>query len=113
MTYASTELLTVSLDRATPLKVGRLASRNRRILFEYDPAFVASGVEISPIKLPLKPGVAICPDMVFDGLAVGAIVYVILPMLKNAFRDMDYAKQRMVYLGVFLGFLVGFIVNLI
>jgi zinc transporter, ZIP family len=52
-------------------------------------------------------------DMVFDGLAVGAIVYVILPMLKNAFKDMDYAKQRMVYLGVFLGFLVGFIVNLI
>ena len=52
-------------------------------------------------------------DMVFDGLAVGAIVYVILPMLKNAFRDMDHAKQRMVYLGVFLGFLVGFIVNLI
>ena len=52
-------------------------------------------------------------DMVFDGLAVGTIVYVILPMLKNAFRDMDHAKQRMVYLGVFLGFLVGFIVNLI
>ena len=52
-------------------------------------------------------------DMVFDGLAVGAIVYVILPMLKNAFKEMDYAKQRMVYLGVFLGFLVGFVVNLI
>lgn len=52
-------------------------------------------------------------DLVFDGLAIGAMVYVTLPMLKNAFRDMDYAKQRMVYLGVFLGFLVGFIVNLI
>jgi ZIP family zinc transporter len=52
-------------------------------------------------------------DVVFDGLAIGAILYVILPMLKNVFRDMDYAKQRMVYLGVFLGFLVGFIVNLI
>jgi zinc transporter, ZIP family len=52
-------------------------------------------------------------DVVFDGLAIGAMLYVILPMLKNAFREMDYAKQRMVYLGVFLGFLVGFIVNLI
>jgi len=52
-------------------------------------------------------------DIVFDGLAIGAILYVILPMLKNAFRDMDHAKQRMVYLGVFLGFLVGFLVNLI
>jgi zinc transporter, ZIP family len=52
-------------------------------------------------------------DLVFDGLAIGAMAYVILPMLKNAFRDMDYAKQRMVYLGVFLGFLLGFLVNLI
>ncbi|MDA4121712.1 MAG: hypothetical protein OK456_00870 [Thaumarchaeota archaeon] len=52
-------------------------------------------------------------DMVFDGLAIGAMTYVILPMLKNAFKDMDYAKQRMVYLGVFLGFMLGFLVNLI
>jgi hypothetical protein len=41
------------------------------------------------------------------------MLYVILPMLKNAFREMDYAKQRMVYLGVFIGFIAGFIVNLI
>jgi len=52
-------------------------------------------------------------DLVFYGLAIGTILYVILPMLKNAFRDMDYTKQRMVYLGVFLGFLVGFAVNLV
>jgi zinc transporter, ZIP family len=52
-------------------------------------------------------------DLVFDGLAIGAILYVILPMLKNAFKEMDYAKQRMVYIGVFLGFLIGFLVNLI
>lgn len=52
-------------------------------------------------------------DLVFDGLAIGAILYVILPMLKNAFRDMDYAKQRMVYVGVFIGFVVGFLVNLV
>jgi len=52
-------------------------------------------------------------DVVFYGLAIGAMLYVILPMLKNAFREMDYAKQRMVYLGVFLGFIAGFIVNLI
>lgn len=52
-------------------------------------------------------------DLVFYGLAIGAMLYVILPMLKNAFRDMDYAKQRMVYLGVFIGFIAGFIVNLI
>lgn len=52
-------------------------------------------------------------ELVFDGLAIGAIVYVMLPMLKNAFSDMNYAKQRMVYVGVFIGFLTGFVVNLI
>jgi len=52
-------------------------------------------------------------DMAFYGLAIGAMVYVILPMLKNAFKDMDYERQRMVYLGVFLGFILAFIVNLI
>ena len=33
------------------VKVGRLALQQRRILFEYDPAFVAYGIEISPLKL--------------------------------------------------------------
>ncbi len=51
--------------------------------------------------------------MVFDGLAIGTMLYVILPMLKNAFKDMDYAKQRMVYAGVFIGFVLGFLVNLV
>ncbi|HEY3738454.1 MAG TPA: type II toxin-antitoxin system HipA family toxin [Bryobacteraceae bacterium] len=48
--------------------MGRLALRERRILFEYDSAFIASGIEISPLKLPLRPGVFIAPDMMFDGL---------------------------------------------
>jgi len=52
-------------------------------------------------------------DVIFDGLAIGAMAYVILPMLKNSFRDIDYAKQRMLYIGVFLGFLAGFLVNLV
>ena len=68
MTYAPTELLTVFLDAGERRKVGRLALWQRRILFEYDPAFIASGIEISPIKLPLKAGVFTSPDPVFDGL---------------------------------------------
>ena len=68
MTYMPTELLTVHLDAGERRKVGRLALKDRRILFEYDPTFVASGIEISPIKLPLKQGVFTCPDMIFDGL---------------------------------------------
>ncbi len=68
MTYTPTELLTVFWEAGERRKVGRLALKDRKILFEYDPAFIASGTEISPIKLPLQPGVFSCPDMVFDGL---------------------------------------------
>ncbi len=68
MNYTPTDLLTVYLAGAERLKVGRLAACNRQILFEYDPAFVSSGIEISPFKLPLQPRVSVCPDTVFGGL---------------------------------------------
>jgi serine/threonine-protein kinase HipA len=68
VTFSPVELLTVYLETGERRKVGRLALRQRQILFEYDTAFLASGIEISPLKLPLKPGVSICPDMIFDGL---------------------------------------------
>lgn len=68
MTYTPTELLTVYWEAGERRKVGRLALRQRQILFEYDAAFIASGIEISPFKLPLRPGVSTSPDMVFDGL---------------------------------------------
>ena len=70
MSYRPTDLLTVYLDTDVRLKVGRLALRQRRILFEYDPAFIASGMDLSPFKLPLRPGVFTAPDMLFDGLQV-------------------------------------------
>ena len=68
MSYAPVELLTVYLDADGRRKVGRLAVSNRQILFEYDAAFLASGIQISPLMLPLKPGVLVCSDMTFDGL---------------------------------------------
>ncbi len=49
----------------------------------------------------------------FDGLAIGAILYAILPMFKSMFMDSDHAAQRVTYIGIFLGFLVGFLVNLV
>lgn len=52
-------------------------------------------------------------NIFFDGLAIGAILYVILPMIRHQFKDVDHIKQRMVYVGIFLGFLIGFLVNLI
>ena len=68
MTYSPTTLLTVFLDHGKRRKAGRLAIRDRQILFEYDPAFLASAIEISPFQLPLRSGVSICPNHVFDGL---------------------------------------------
>jgi serine/threonine-protein kinase HipA len=49
-------------------RVGRLARRGREILFEYDVEFLASKLEISPFKLPLRPGVVAGDPMLFSGL---------------------------------------------
>lgn len=68
MKYTPTGLLTVYLEAGERLKVGRLAARDRRILLEYDPAFIASGIQISPLFLPLKAGVATGDPAIFDGL---------------------------------------------
>jgi serine/threonine-protein kinase HipA len=69
MAYSPTELLTVYLDaRNQHHKVGRLAFKDRQVLFEYDASFIASDIEISPIKLPLRPGVSFADTTIFDGL---------------------------------------------
>ncbi len=52
-------------------------------------------------------------NMVVDGLAIGAILYVILPMIKHQLKNIDPIKQKLVYTGIFIGFLAGFLVNLI
>ena len=54
--------------------------------------------------------------VIFDALAIGAIAYVILPMLRVAFgpldsREASIRRNRLVYLGVMVGFLLGFAVN--
>ena len=48
--------------------VGRLAMRERTIYFEYHSAFTHTGMEISPLKLPLKTGVASFDYALFEGL---------------------------------------------
>ena len=50
------------------LLVGKLLYKNRVIYFEYDKSFLKTGIEISPYKLPLKAGVFVCEDDVFEGL---------------------------------------------
>jgi serine/threonine-protein kinase HipA len=48
--------------------MGRLLFKERKIFFEYAPAFLATDLELSPFKLPLKSGVFICEDYLFEGL---------------------------------------------
>lgn len=50
------------------LPLGRLALRDGRIYFEYDPAFLDRGLEISPFNLPLRPGVQTFDHLLFEGL---------------------------------------------
>lgn len=48
--------------------MGRLLLKNRRIFFEYDAAFIKTGLELSSFKLSLKAGVIESNDRIFDGL---------------------------------------------
>lgn len=48
--------------------MGRLLLKNRQIFFEYDAAFIKTGLELSPFKLPLKVGVIESNDRTFEGL---------------------------------------------
>ncbi len=63
-----TQSLFVDYCSSQPIAMGRLVSMNRRIAFEYTPEFLKLGFELSPFKLPLKPGVQFSTDRVFDGL---------------------------------------------
>jgi serine/threonine-protein kinase HipA len=48
--------------------MGRLLLKNRQIFFEYDAAFIKTGLELSPFKLPRKTGVIESSDRTFEGL---------------------------------------------
>lgn len=50
------------------VNVGRLAYKDEVIYFEYSKNFLDSGLELSPYKLPLRAGVFVCDDNVFEGL---------------------------------------------
>ncbi len=54
--------------RAEKRKVGRLALNGRQILFEYDPGFIAAGLELSPFRLRLKTGVSTRDATQLEGL---------------------------------------------
>lgn len=49
-------------------RAGRLAWRDRRAFFEHDEAFLATGIALSPFRLPPQPGVIEAPLTPFGGL---------------------------------------------
>ncbi|WP_295419503.1 type II toxin-antitoxin system HipA family toxin [Sulfurovum sp.] len=60
--------LIVFITKTKTQKVGTLAIRDKKIYFEYDKAFLKTGIELSPYKLPLKAGLFVCEDDTFEGL---------------------------------------------
>lgn len=68
-TYTPTTEIKIGLDfGAGVIPVGRLASRDHKTYFEYDAPFLKSGLEISPHRLPLKPGLSSFDYTLFEGL---------------------------------------------
>lgn len=67
--YKPVEEIKVGLNfGAGVMPVGRLAMRGRQIFFEYNDAFIKGGLEISPLRLPLKSGVTSFDFGLFEGL---------------------------------------------
>lgn len=67
--YISTTEIKISLDFGSGIiPVGRLASRDYKTYFEYDTSFLKRGLEISPFRLKLKPGLSTFDYTLFEGL---------------------------------------------
>lgn len=63
-------LVKVSLDFGVgSIPVGRLALGDGSIYFEYDASFIATGLQISPLALPLRAGAIKLEQKPFEGLA--------------------------------------------
>lgn len=64
------KLLRVGLEfiEGRRIPVGRLARRAHQLLFEYDPEFLRTRLELSPLRLPARPGVTVGNPAKFDGL---------------------------------------------
>jgi zinc transporter, ZIP family len=99
-----------------PIASPFLGTRARRGLAMMSGLFLVGGL---PTLLGGAVGYYWSNDMflvIFDALAIGAIAYVVLPMLRVAFRplatrELSVARNNLVYIGVMLGFVLGFAVN--
>jgi serine/threonine-protein kinase HipA len=62
--------LTVRFERGSVdgVAVGTLVEAGDQVSFEYDSGFIDGGVELSPLRLPLKPGLVDHEDLAFGPL---------------------------------------------
>ncbi|CAN5178912.1 type II toxin-antitoxin system HipA family toxin [soil metagenome] len=81
-------------DRADRPVVGRIAQRGYDIFFEYDGSFLATGLEISPLGVPLRSGLYRDPDRVFAGLP-GVFADSLPDGWGLRLMDRDFAKRGM------------------
>lgn len=69
MNYQNTRLLNVKMTHhKKEFEVGTLILKDFDVYFEYDQEFINNNIEISPLKLPLKPGIHKGDKKIFDGL---------------------------------------------
>ena len=69
MSFSAVHEVNVSLSfTAGEIPVGRLAIRDGQIYFEYRDSFIEKGLELSPLNLPLRPGLKTCDRFLFEGL---------------------------------------------
>jgi serine/threonine-protein kinase HipA len=69
MTFQNRKLVHVYfMWKKQKIPMGRLVLNNRQLFFEYLPEFIKTELQLSPFKLPLKPGVFACEDRLFEGL---------------------------------------------
>jgi serine/threonine-protein kinase HipA len=69
MTFSNQNLVYVYYHGSShKILMGRLLLKSRKIFFEYDAAFVKTGLDLSPFKLSLKAGIIESNDRTFEGL---------------------------------------------
>ena len=69
MNFTPISKIQINLDFGDdPQPLGRLGLRDRQIFFEYDQDFLPKGLNVSPFRLTLKPGVYTFEHKLFDGL---------------------------------------------
>ncbi len=98
----------INFGEAT-LPVGRLASRDRKIYFEYDPTFLTRNLNISPLELPFQASIQTFDPHLFEGLpgvfndslpdGWGRLLLDRLLRSKNILKEEISPLNRLAYIG--------------